>query len=248
MVLYEINSLSRSGHHSMINWLILNLTGHQIDWEWKLTDVASTGLFHLNDAGKDKNMSFELITQHKERIQEFIVSYEDHFPEFTIFNNHNKFDGKLSLKLLNSNLSSNKRIIFIRDFYNLLASRYQQNQKQFLVDINGDPWKLPVETHFINLWKSHAKQCIENKSFFLKFEDWVGSKSKRNEFLLQVLGYGEVFGNTQNIKGTQSSFQNTLVNNRISEVDIPLKIKNLVNQDSELHYLMGALGYEYKKL
>lgn len=249
MILYEINSLSRSGHHSMMNWLICNLTGCQIEWIWKLTDVAGTGLFHLNDAGKDKDISFDLINKHKNQIKELIVSYEDHFSEYTIFNNHSKFDGRLSLKLLNTSLFSNKRIIFIRDFYNLLASRYQQNQKQLLVDINGNPWNLPIKTHFINLWKSHARACIENQVSYLKFEDWINSSNKRNKFLLNVVGYGEIFGNTKNMKGTTSSFEKQgSVTNRISEVDIPSEIKDLVNQDSELHYLISALGYEYKKL
>jgi len=248
MVLYEINSLSRSGHHSMMNWLILNLTGHQINWEWKLTAVASTGLFHLNNAGKDKDMSFELIAKHKESIKEFIVSYEDHFSDFTIFNNHNKFDGRLSLNLLNSNLSSNKRIIFIRDFYNILASRYKSNQNpNTFIDLQGNKVTFPVGPYFINLWKSHAKLCIENKVSYLKFEDWLNSPNKRNKFLFKVLGYGEIFGDVKNIQGTHSSFQNqNSINNRLSEIDIPSEIKDLINQDLELHYLIGALGYEYK--
>ena len=250
MVLYEINSLSRSGHHSMMNWLILNLTGLQIGWDWKLTSVSDTGLFHLSNAGKDKNMSYDLVSKNLPLIKELMVSYEDNFPNFTIFNTSNEFKGKFSLSYPNLNFTSNKRIIFIRDFYNLLASRYKSNQTpNSFIDLQGDKVHFPVESYFIDLWKSHAKLCIENKVSYLKFEDWLHTPNKRNKFLIEVLGYGEIFGNVKNIQGTHSSFQNlNSIDNRISEVNIPSKIKDLINQDPELHYLIGALGYEYKLL
>ena len=248
MVLYEINSLSRSGHHSMMNWLIYNLTGLQIGWEWKLTNVNNTGLFHLNNGGKDKDMSYDLIDENLPFIKELIVSYEDQFPNFTIFNPGNEFRGRFSLSYQNLNLTTNKRIIFIRDFYNLLASRYKSNQNpNSFIDLRGEKVIFPVKSHFIDLWKSHAKLCLENKVFYLKFEDWLNSPNKRNQFLTEVLGYGEIFGDVKNIQGTYSSFQNlNSIDNRISEVNIPPEIKNLINQDPELHYLIGALGYNHK--
>jgi hypothetical protein len=52
-----------------------------------------------------------------------------------------------------------------------------------------------------------------------------------------------------NINGTTSSFgEHKNVMNRFNMVELPEEIKDLIRKDNELHYLIGALGYEYKEI
>ena len=44
-----------------------------------------------------------------------------------------------------------------------------------------------------------------------------------------------------------SSSDDKNFNQRHLQIDLPEETKELISRDSELHYLIGALGYEYKK-
>jgi hypothetical protein len=74
------------------------------------------------------------------------------------------------------------------------------------------------------------------------------NKEIREKFLYDTFGLKDIFG-TKNVEGTRSSFgDRTNVMNRHKELDLPEETKELIRKDGELHYLMGALGYEYKKI
>jgi hypothetical protein len=69
MKIYEILALSRSGHHSVVNWIINNTVGFQCDWKYKLTELGTNGLFYLNEANHDIPLSFQFVDEKKEKIK-----------------------------------------------------------------------------------------------------------------------------------------------------------------------------------
>jgi hypothetical protein len=97
------------------------------------------------------------------------------------------------------------------------------------------------------MWKENAKFAIANKNYFIKYEDWLTNKKVRDNILSKYFGTYEIFG-PETIKGRQSSFDNNDFNNRFSQIELPEEIKELIKNDCELHYLIGALGYEYKEI
>jgi hypothetical protein len=247
MKLYEIVATHRSGHHSMMNWIIVNITGLQSTWDYKMNILNDSGLYQLNCANHDIPDAINLYNEFKKGYKELIVSYEDTNWDYTIFNQQKKYRGKLSLNLgIEGNLDY-KRIVFIRDFYSNLFSRLKSNENQnFKTYDEHKTFQFDVGRDFIWRWKNNARACLENKTHFLKFEDWLTNDEVRKSFLKEVTGLNEFFG-TKNIIGTHSSFGDVKgVLNR--EYDIPENVKEVIRKDTELHYLIGRLGYEYREI
>ena len=61
------------------------------------------------------------------------------------------------------------------------------------------------------------------------------------------LGQSSEVYDPKTINGRGSSFDDKNFNQRHLQIDLPEETKELISRDSELHYLIGALGYEYKK-
>lgn len=251
MKVYEILALSRSGHHSVVNWIIRNTIGFQCDWKYKLTELGATGLFYLNEANHDIPLSFQFVDEKKDRIKKLYLNYEDTPGEYTIFNDDNTFRGPLSMSINEiSDTDFVSRVIVIRDFYNLLSSRLKANENKIFKKWNGDNdiHLLDVKENFIHRWKSQVRACLYNNIPYLKFEDWLNNQKVREEFLYKNFGIRDNFG-IEGVFGTNSSFGSyNGVENRINQVEIPDEIKKLIKKDSELHYLIGALGYEYREI
>lgn len=247
MKIYEILGLSRSGHHTVTNWIIKNTIGFQCDWKYKLTDLGGTGLFYLNEANHDIPLSFQYVNEKKDQIKKLYLNYEDTPGDYTIFNNDNIFKGPMSLKYENSEFLG--RIIILRDFYDLLSSRLKLNQAKINKEWIGDTeFILEVGEKYIYRWKSQAKAALFNNTPYLRFEDWITNKEVREKFLLDNFGLKDHFG-TKGIEGTPSSFGDRKdVLKRDGLIGIPEETKDLIRKDNELHYLIGALGYKYKEI
>ena len=146
------------------------------------------------------------------------------------------------------NVSFDGRVIVIRDFYNLLASRLKANENKIFKKWNDNVHLLEVGEHFTFRWKSHANACLYNNTPYLRFEDWLNHKEVREEFLYKNFGLIDNFG-IKNVFGTISSFgSHDGVQDRSKQMEFPEEIKELIRKDNELHYLIGALGYEYKEI
>ena len=246
MKIYEILSISRSGHHSVVNWIIRNTIGFQCDWKYKLTDLGGTGLFYLNEANYDIEFSFKYVNERKNDIKKLYLNYEDTGGDYTLFNNDNTYRGPLSLSYEDGDFSG--RIIVIRNFYNLLASRLKANENKVLKKWNNNQHLLDVGEQCIFRWKSQVKSCLYNNTPYLRFEDWLSNKEVREKFLYDNFGLIDHFG-IEGIEGTRSSFgDRNDVMKRDGLIDIPEETKELIKNDNELHYLMGAIGYEYKEI
>jgi len=241
---------SRSGHHTIINWILKNMVGFQCDWKYKLNCMGDTNVFFLGEANHDIPLSYKMVDENYESIKTLLVGYEDTPSDYTVFRDDRVFVGINSLENLNKyDIDYKGRVLFIRDFYNNLTSRIKSNEKKiFLKWDTGTPHLFNIEEKFINIWKSQARGCIENKINYLKFEDWLDHKEIRDKFLYNNFNLKDIH-DIKTIRGTTSSFgSNENVKNRFDSSIIPESTKKLIREDNELHYLIGALGYEYKEI
>lgn len=246
MKIFEIFGLSRSGHHAMVNWVIKNMISIESEMKWKL-EFMQDGLIYINEANLDTDMTLKYIKDHKENMRALVLSYENCTLNYSILNQNLIYTSPLSINLEQvRNFYSNYRIIFIRDFYDNLASRIKSNENNLAKDREGNFVAWDTGKDFIESWKNCARYIVDNKCLWLKFEDWLNSKEIRNQFMTSILGHGELFDNK--VKGTISSFGDKNVIDRFSQVQIPEETKELINQDSELHFLIGKLNYNYKKV
>ena len=246
MRMYETMALSRSGHHSIKNWIIRNLVGFQIEWKFKMINASGTNFFHLGEANHDIPLSFKFLDEHKESIGLIFVNYEDAPYDYTIFNEDRVYKAPLSLEKRNEyNIDHLGRVCFLRDFYNNLSSRIRSNERTIFTKWDTqEPHLFKVDEIFIERWKSHARACANNQVSFLKFEDWISNKEVRDKFLFETFGVKDHYG-LDGIKGSQSSFQTwDKVEERYHELNLSDKMKDLISSDDELHHLISDLGYK----
>ena len=244
MKIIEIFGLSRSGHHAMTNWIIKNLCGDECSMDWKL-NIMKNGLFYINEGNLDEELTLKYIEEQKDNIRILIISYENCPLDYTILNDNKKYDSPLSINNVNViNFSNNYRLLFIRDFYDNLASRIKSNELKLKQSREGviSPWETGQE--FVDMWKLYAKS-YNNGFISLKFEDWINSKKIRNYFFEKTFGFKEMYDNT--VKGTHSSFGDKKVLNRIHQVDVDELTKKIIESDNELHYLIGKIKYRHEK-
>jgi len=250
MKINEFIALSRSGHHAMTNWIIKNLVGFQNEWKYKITALGETEVIYINEGNFDTDFTFKFIKENHQKIKSILIGYEDITSDFTIFNNEKSFLGPLS-KIHFSELGAKivSRTIFIRDFYDNLSSRIRANNTEgMFVNYDGTPHMFDVEYEFIENWKSLAKSIIVNKSPFLRFEDWLENKSIRDNFLKENFNTIDLYG-VENIQGTSSSFGDSKNYKKRFDPDlISDETKEIIRKDNELHYLLGCMGYEYRKI
>lgn len=241
MKIVESIGLSRSGHHALMNWIILNLCGTQIEWKYKMTNIVNTSIFLLDEANHDIPLSFKFIDEFLKKIKFLIVCYEDTFWDYTLFNENRIYKGPYSLNFKSDyEMDSIGRFTIIRDFYDTLNSRIQANERNLgKVWTTNQTFYFETGKVFIDRWKNIAKSCIENKISYIKFEDWKSEKKERQNFLREVFDTKEIYG-VENITGTQSSFEN---NKR--ESLIPNETLEIINNDQELKFLMKELGYKF---
>ena len=242
MKTHEILALKRSGHHAMMNWVIKNLTGLQIDHWYKITILYDRPLWVWNDGHKEKDLGYELFQKSLKKElkppKNLIINYEDTDTNYCHFTKNHKFNGIIdNSSICGIEVESSSRVIFIRDFYDNLYSRY-------LAIKNGLVNDCPYDENYVKNWKEHARYCIYNPKKCLKYEDWMLDGLKRKDFLLNNFNTTESYG-VEKISGTPSSY----INKEKKDLNVlPEKIKNLIRKDNELHYLIGALGYEYKEI
>lgn len=246
MKIFEIFGLSRSGHHAMVNWVIKNMISIESEMMWKL-EFMQDGLIYINEANLDTDMTLKYIKDHKENMRTLVLSYENCDLNYSILNKNTTYTSPLSINLEDvKHFHKNHRIIFIRDFYDNLASRIKSNENNLAKDREGNFVAWDIGTNFIESWKESARYIVQNKCLWLKFEDWLTDKKIRDRFMYNIIGHGELYDNK--VKGTISSFGDKNVIDRFSQIEIPENVKKLIKQDSELHYLIGKLNYNYKNI
>ncbi len=248
MTLYEIMTISRSGSHAIINWMTKNLLGAQMDFTYKLSYYGEGKFIYINEANFDTGQTFRYLDDHAKNAKHILMCYENTYSNYTLLSNDNIYKNSYSITYPStSHFSDNKRIVILRDFFNLAASRQSANENLVFKDRDGNPFLFDLGQEFINKWKDQAKLSLENKCHYIKYEDWSKSKTIRREFLRDVFSIHELEGN--DVIGTNSSFgENKNYNERHKQVNFSDEFKKLINHDNELYYLIGKLGYEYTEL
>ena len=238
----EVLSMRRSGHHAIMAWLAENLTGLKLhSWDYRLTVMGSSEFFILNEANLWQKNAQQLLNGFDNPPKTLMVNYEDSITTYSIFGPNNHYYGKMNLRSVwGIEPKNSSRFLIIRNFYNLISSRYHANISSH--------YGHTYDKEFIELWKENARAVLNNSIPYIKFEDWLTSKEIRNQFLIDNFSVCERIS-TENIKGTGSSFKESKnVLDRHKMVDLPDSVKEMIKKDDELNYLIGALGYEYKKL
>jgi hypothetical protein len=242
MKLIETIALRRSGHHAIMSWYMKNLID-TANWDYTVTVQAGTKTIIWNDGGYNEN-EIDMVRGLKMKPENIFINYEDKNSDFTFFEKTHKYKGVMRLnKYEDFSFNDSNRILIIRDFYNNLCSRIQQNKKQ--------DFKMNIEKNFINMWKDHAKSILNDEIHYIKYEDWLTCDSCRKKFLQDVFGIKERVKKEQ-AKGTHSSYDTKSTEydylNRFDSSIIHDDVKKLIREDNELHYLIGALGYTYKEI
>ena len=237
MEIVEFIGLSRSGHHAMMNWFFKNMVDDEYNQEWQINVFGDKGWTHWNDSTVFYEQSLTALkTLDKPNI--FSISYDNKPWEFSFMNPTNTpykkgvFEGWEYTRTF--------KIVFIRDFYNNLVSRIKMFHEL-------DEPRAFYDEKFIEIWKNHARACLDKKVNFIRYEDWLLDKNKRVE-LLNRFNVNERYDNTQ-INGTHSSFGDS--KNYLKRFDtnlVPEHIKQIIRKDNELHYLIGKMGYNYEEI
>lgn len=237
MKLIEFIGLARSGHHAMMNWFFKNMIGLEYNHEYQVNVFGDSGWTHWNDSTIFFEQSLKSFTT-LDKPNILSISYDNVEWEYSHIN---KSNSPFHKHFFNGwQINQTYKIVFIRDFYNNLVSR-----KKMFHNLN-EP-RAFYDEKFIDVWKNHARACVENKVFYIKYEDWLSNKNKRVE-LLGHFNVTEKFDNSK-VSGTPSSFGNSKdYLKRFDKNEISEEIKNLIKEDNELHYLIGKLGYEFRKL
>lgn len=237
--LIEVISTKRSGHHAIINWMIKNFTHIQIQHWFKIVELSEKNICFWNDGNKDIDLGYKLFREIglTNKVKNLLINYEDSDVDYCLFSNNKKFNGIFSKYSFDDALiQPRNRVLFIRNFFDTIISRYVGN----INNIVGADY----DKNFVNIWKKHAYFYINNSDKCIKYEDWILNENKRKSFLLYNFNITECYDN-KNIIGTNTSF----VNKEKKDLSVlPEETKDLIRKDNELHYLIGALGYEYKEI
>ena len=230
--LIEVTALKRSGHHAMYNWLILNLTGTAVDHWYGLTFISGAKAWASNDIKNDPEWKENLVKNaladpNITNPETLFVNYEDQQVGCSCFDK-----GVKGFEIVPQN-----KVYFIRDFYNNLLSRYKAASTGLLPEAH-------YEEKFIEMWKEHALNILNNPKQSLKYEDWMSNSEERGKFLKENFHLEERFYDPK-VFGTVSSFSE---GEKRDFSILPERIKTLVNQDQELEHLVEGLGYTYKKI
>lgn len=210
---YNIYTMCRSGNHAIIFWLINNMDGytHKIDGctYWN----PGKGLYFYNNCNHLDHF-FNNFYNVK------ICSYEDTFgfqPEGGI---------------------NKKAIIILRDFLNMICSRYKKYGDQL-----GLNWSyLQDLDKIIDLWKVQAKM-FNNKDMFIgiSYNSWLTDKNYRDnickEFGLEnkdQIDHISDIGEGSSFTGLETEKNKKNYLRRFNDVDLPSNIIEKILSDKEL--------------
>jgi len=250
MKIIETIGNARSGHHAMLNWIISNLCGQQVqNWgAYNMTHLNNSTLSIFDEVNYKPKLNLNWLKDQEDH-KTVILNYVDAFPNYTLlYGVNNVFKGPYAYnKNLGFTPEYKGRILMIRDFYSNLLSRLKGNKvelQKIVTDtgfVTDETFMFDVSSHFIDVWKSQAKACIENQISFIKYEDWMYNKEIRQNFLWDNFQVKEQFNNA-NIKGTNSSYEIGEKRNNIEL--LPNSLKQIIKEDKELHELVKILGYK----
>jgi hypothetical protein len=211
MIAHNIYGLSRSGNHAIIFWMIHNLVDEVQDIGHEIYIDKDRKLCYINNTGL-----YHRILKNNFPYDSFeyaIKSYEDrHFQTDTT-------------------------IIILRDFLNLLCSRYQKyNRNKCNICLDNS---YICDLYFlIQVWKQHSR----SPKRIILYNEWLLSKSYRDKISKDKLNIENINDNIDYIPaiGDGSSFGKDFIIDKQSYlkryelVDLPQHMKKIILEDQEL--------------
>jgi hypothetical protein len=202
-----INGLCRSGNHAITFWMMHNLVDELTKIEDGIYKDSLNKVLYINNVGR-KPREYQLVSSIiYEKYNYLFRSYEDSY-----YNKHSN-------------------IIILRDFINMLSSRY----KKYGPNIGLNQTYICNINSLISVWKQHAK--AKNKQIIIKYNDWIKDKEYRN-FIANKINIPNIRDNYKYISeiGQGSSFDNKDNNyiNRYKNIKLPKYIIDCILIDLEL--------------
>lgn len=203
-------SLARSGHHAIIFWMINNLGGF---------DESNADIYFINK--KTGLYFYNNVTVHNQKLlhSEFsanwvIKNYED-----------------TETEILNNNF------IIIRDFLNLLCSRYKKWGKNLIW--NKDKGISDID-NLIKVWKQHVQ--APDKNYIISYNEWVKNKQYRDDVSLKLgvnnavdnIAYVPVLGNGSSFLGLKKETDSSAYEKRFNQIKLPDQYIEKIQKDREL--------------
>jgi len=223
----EIYATRRSGHHALISWIIANITNQTHNFNKHLNSVERfNNLIHINDALFNKQIAKKTFIDNKNTTPIFLLNYEENDISESIVENE-----------------TTEKVIFIRDFLNVMASKIAAPNMQSMYGGLEDE---NIIKENIFTWKRLAKHFINTDTHKIKYEDLISNDVYRNDFLLNLTGIEDSY-DPLNLKGTNSSFTNNYdpseLNSRYKKVNFSENFKKICSEDEELINIIDKLNY-----
>lgn len=211
-MLIEFYGLRRSGNHACLEWIKDSLDPTPETQRTKLKILYTRGnLAFVNEA--NLYGSPDLIRKLQKQYDIVILGYED---------------APLSFSLAEQMNIPSKKIVLIRDFENLCASRIKaiENDNQSAYILNA----MRLDNHFVNMYSSYLS--VAN----LVFEDWLFNDAWKKQFLedLGAKNSPEIKGKPTNFGGGSSfSGLETVDKNSLLERKSLVKLPNYLQAAAE---------------
>jgi|ETN02SMinimDraft_4_1059925.scaffolds.fasta_scaffold65692_1 hypothetical protein len=241
MKIIEIQSIRRSGHHALANWLINNLLDRDgsIGYCTDKYNIINDGeVLWVNEAEYDLNQTKKVISINKPNY--VFLTYEVFLYKHNSNSKPHVKDNINSLILTpyleeKWGVTSYHNYSFVREFWNNFASLftnfpfYQEGNKNDEVQ------------QWVNYYKTSLKYNYETNGGV--FDLWIQNSEYANEISNYLINKDNKL-NPLNITGTKSSFKNselTVKNllNRSQLITFPDWFIEMVNSDEELLELLS---------
>lgn len=212
---------SRSGHHAFIYWLVNQLEGSVIHhnncmdgWEKGiLNPIKGKSLQYGKKPYKHKIYSFEYLNLN-EYVKYDFASWNEEYID----------------------------ILFLRDYYNWLASSYKLGDKRF--DREWKNVRGETEIPIIELWRQYAqefinRQKLKENTIFVKYNDWFKSKNYRKEICDKLnIKFTDVgLNKVSNFGGGSSYSKYSITSNAQNKLKTTQRWKNHKNDTNYIRHI-----------
>ena len=220
--------MCRSGNHAIIFWLMNNLGGYTNKMDGCVYWNPDTQVYFYNNCNHIK--------------YNFAPHFNIMFKSFEDIYTHDP------------DMPDHHKIIIIRDFINLVSSRFRKYKNKL-----GLNWSYLQDLEpIIKLWKIQAKECLNNPSVIpILYNSWLTSKDYRDEISERLsipnavdnTSYVSVIGEGSSFCGKKLEQDKGSYLERFKSVDLPQEMKNKILADEELLELnLTLFGIDIKDI
>lgn len=226
---YNFYGLRRSGNHAILEWLIQNMGGPGTRNIVKPRRVIQCGRSaYINESNTYPSQEHILLDVSFCRIafDNLIVAYEDVPTNYSLANTHD-----------------NKKIVILRDIFNLFSSRY----KKIVSHPEGEDYfnvAMRIDEKAVEVWKEHAN----SNALIILFEKWIESKEYRDSICKQLGIPNHDITDTMTEFGEGSSFTGQKkptieeLKSRSKMVNLPQEVIDRLNQP-DITEIRKRLGF-----